>query len=102
MKKVLALSVVAAAMLLAGCKSAADRMFECESHGVSRDACYVAEQNRQANLNGAAQKQAYENAKEAAFGTGAIGGEQKAKKHHQHHQESNDDDDSEDGDYGSW
>lgn len=101
MKKVFMLSVVAGALLLAGCKSAADRMYECERSGVSRDACYVAEQNRQANFNGAAQKQAYENAKEAAFGTsaGAAASSSDEGKHHhrKHHQEENDDDDS-----GEW
>lgn len=37
-------------------------MNSCESKGVSRDACYIAEQNRQATINAAAEKQAMENA----------------------------------------
>lgn len=37
-------------------------MNACESKGVSRDACYIAEQNRQATINAAAEKQAMENA----------------------------------------
>ncbi|EDL8065285.1 hypothetical protein CTA21_24530 [Salmonella enterica] len=55
----------AAILLLAGCKSAADRMYECEAQGVSRDACYMAEQNRQASMNNAAQNAAYQNARDA-------------------------------------
>lgn len=37
-------------------------MNACESKGVSRDACYIAEQNRLATINAAAEKQAMENA----------------------------------------
>lgn len=37
-------------------------MSACESKGVSRDACYIAEQNRQATINAVAEKQAMENA----------------------------------------
>ena len=37
-------------------------MSACESKGISRDACYIAEQNRQATINAAAEKQALENA----------------------------------------
>ncbi len=37
-------------------------MNDCENKGVSRDACYVVEQNRQATINAAAEKQAMENA----------------------------------------
>lgn len=48
--------------LLAGCSSPSQRMAECEAQGVSKDACYVAEQNKQAATNAAAQKQAMENA----------------------------------------
>lgn len=40
----------------------ASRMSACESKGVSRDACYIAEQNRQATINAVAEKQAMENA----------------------------------------
>ncbi len=48
--------------VLAGCSTEASRMNDCENKGVSRDACYVAEQNRQATINAAAEKQAMENA----------------------------------------
>lgn len=37
-------------------------MNDCENKGISRDACYIAEQNRQATINAAAEKQALENA----------------------------------------
>ena len=37
-------------------------MSACENKGISRDACYLAEQNRQATMNAAAEKQALENA----------------------------------------
>lgn len=37
-------------------------MSACESKGVSRDACYISEQNRQATINAVAEKQAMENA----------------------------------------
>lgn len=48
--------------VLAGYSIEASRMNDCENKGVSRDACYVAEQNRQATINAAAEKQAMENA----------------------------------------
>ncbi|HAV1601530.1 TPA: hypothetical protein JG832_002420 [Enterobacter hormaechei subsp. xiangfangensis] len=76
--------VAFAALSLAGCKSAADRMYECESHGVSRDACYMAEQNRQASMNNAAQNAAYQNARDAVKDTDA---EPQHKHHHKHHDE---------------
>lgn len=82
MKKSNALLVAAAVLSLAGCKSAADRMYECESHGVSRDACYVAEQNRTATMNAQAQAQAYRNASDLY---GAKGTET-TKHKHKHHQ----------------
>jgi hypothetical protein len=47
---------------LAGCSSTASRMADCQAQGISRDACYLAEQNRKAVINGAAEKQAMENA----------------------------------------
>ncbi len=50
------------AILLAGCTSAASRMAECEAQGVSKDTCYLAEQNRQTAIYAAAEKQALENA----------------------------------------
>ncbi|QGU16007.1 hypothetical protein GNG27_15545 [Leclercia sp. 119287] len=60
MKKILLVGVVAA--LLAGCVSEEQRLAQCEAKGVSRDACYIADQNRQATINAAAEKQALENA----------------------------------------
>lgn len=51
------------AFFLAGCSSEASRIADCEAKGVSRDACYVAEQNRQSTINAAAEKQALENAR---------------------------------------
>lgn len=49
------------AILLAGCTSTASRMAECEAQGVSKDTCYLAEQNRQTAIYAAAEKQALEN-----------------------------------------
>ena len=60
MKKILLVGVIAA--LLAGCVSEEQRLAQCEAKGVSRDACYIADQNRQATINAAAEKQALENA----------------------------------------
>lgn len=50
------------AILLAGCTSTASRMAECEAQGVSKDTCYLVEQNRQTAIYAAAEKQALENA----------------------------------------
>lgn len=61
-QKLLLVSVVAG--LLAGCTSSAERMAKCEGQGVSKDACYIAEQNRINPLNAAAEKQALENAQQ--------------------------------------
>ena len=44
--------------LLAGCASPAQRMAECQAQGINKDACYQAEQNRQASIMNAAEKQA--------------------------------------------
>lgn len=60
MKKLMVIASVVT--ILAGCSSEASRMADCEAKGVSRDACYIAEQNRQATMNSAAEKQALENA----------------------------------------
>ena len=60
MKKLIMIAVMGG--VLAGCTSEASRMSACESKGISRDACYIAEQNRQATINAAAEKQALENA----------------------------------------
>lgn len=51
--------------LLAGCSSQAQRMADCQAQGVSKDTCYLAEQNRQTAILGAAEKQAMENASKA-------------------------------------
>lgn len=37
-------------------------MSECESKGISKDTCYLAEQNRQASINNAAEATALQNA----------------------------------------
>lgn len=36
------------ALLLSGCKNEMQRLQECQAKGISRDACYIADQNRQA------------------------------------------------------
>ncbi|MFM5652321.1 hypothetical protein ACET76_08740 [Aeromonas caviae] len=64
MKKIILF--VSLAGLLAGCASPAQRMAECQAQGISKDACYQAEQNRQASIMNAAEKQALENASKAA------------------------------------
>jgi uncharacterized protein YceK len=56
------LMIVAGTLLLAGCSTQVSRMADCEAKGVSRDACYVAEQNRASGMTAAAEKQALENA----------------------------------------
>ncbi|MEB6378403.1 hypothetical protein MXM41_05570 [Leclercia adecarboxylata] len=63
MKKILLVGMVAT--LLAGCVSEEQRLAQCQAKGISRDACYIADQNRQAAINAAAEKQALENAHEA-------------------------------------
>ncbi|MDZ5641655.1 hypothetical protein [Enterobacter sp. A103] len=60
MKKLIIL--VSTALFLAGCSSPTSRMADCEAQGVSRDTCYLSEQNRQSGINAAAEKQALENA----------------------------------------
>ncbi|MBZ0059605.1 MULTISPECIES: hypothetical protein [unclassified Leclercia] len=91
-----------AIVLLAGCTSSAERMYECEAQGVSRDACYVAEQNRKANINSAAEKQAMENASDlyGPKGTETYGKKQQQREHHQHRQAN--DDDNYDNDNDQW
>jgi uncharacterized protein YgiB involved in biofilm formation len=56
------MSLVLLAMVAAGCSSSASRMADCQAQGVSKDACYVAEQNRQASINNAAESAALRNA----------------------------------------
>lgn len=51
-------------LILAGCTSSASRMADCQQQGISKDTCYLAEQNRQATINAAAEKQAMENAQQ--------------------------------------
>lgn len=51
--------------LLVGCSTEAQRLAECEAKGISRDTCYLAEQNRQSGINDAALKQSLENARNA-------------------------------------
>lgn len=52
---------VSGAAILAGCTSPAQRIAQCEANGISKDACYIAEQNKQTVTNAAAEKQALEN-----------------------------------------
>ncbi|EKK5568151.1 hypothetical protein PN823_004573 [Enterobacter hormaechei] len=40
-------------LLLAGCSTSASRMRDCERQGISRDTCYLAEQNRQSSSHAA-------------------------------------------------
>jgi uncharacterized protein YceK len=54
--------VFAAIILLSGCSTQASRMADCQSQGVSKDTCYMAEQNRQTATQSVALKQAMENA----------------------------------------
>ncbi len=51
--------------LVAGCSSAAQRQADCEAKGISRDTCYLAEQQRQSAILSASEKQAMENAQQA-------------------------------------
>jgi len=60
-------------LLLAGCTTQASRMADCQSQGISKDTCYMAEQNRQTAIQSAALKQAMENsAKQYAQATKKI------------------------------
>ncbi|RJT52029.1 hypothetical protein [Rahnella variigena] len=70
MKKLL---VIAALTVLAGCSTQASRMADCQSQGVSKDTCYMAEQNRQTSIQSVALKQAMENsAKQYAQATKKV------------------------------
>ncbi|MEM5431743.1 hypothetical protein [Cupriavidus oxalaticus] len=53
--------IAIACVTLAACSTPAQRMANCQAQGVSRDACYMSEQNRQTAMTGAAEKQALEN-----------------------------------------
>lgn len=57
--------MIVGCLILAGCSSSASRMADCEAQGISRDTCYLSEQNRQQSINAAAEKQAMENAANA-------------------------------------
>lgn len=63
--KIKYLAVFAVVGVLAGCSSPAQRMADCEAQGISKDTCYLTEQNRKDSINNAAQKAAYENARKA-------------------------------------
>lgn len=65
--KTIVLSIIVSA--LAGCSTQTQRLAQCEQSGVSKDACYIAEQNRQTSINNAAEKQALENAAQLAQST---------------------------------
>lgn len=66
MKKLMMMATsIAFVSLVAGCSSAAQRQADCEAKGISRDTCYLAEQQRQAAILSASEKQAMENAQQA-------------------------------------
>lgn len=71
--------VMATSAVLAGCSSPAERMAQCAAQGISKDTCYLVEQNRQQSYNEAAQNAAYANARDAAAGRGVWA---KKDKHH--------------------
>lgn len=60
------LTAAVVAIMLAGCSSTASRMADCQAQGVSKDTCYLAEQNRQTAIYATAEKQALENAAKQA------------------------------------
>lgn len=63
--KMMLLAVVASSAILAGCSTPAQRMAACEAQGISKDTCYLSEQNRQQGINNAAMTAAYANAANA-------------------------------------
>lgn len=75
------LILTAACAILSDCSTSASRMAACESQGISRDACYIADQNRQSAINAAAEKQALENAN-AQYSD-------KTNQTHHHHKSAN-------------
>lgn len=81
-KTLLAVVMAGATALLSACTSPAHRMAECERQGISKDTCYLAEQNRQNAYNESAQNAAWANARDAAAGTG-IWAKKDAKQHAQ-------------------
>lgn len=60
--KVLLVVVLGVSSVLMGCTSESQRLANCEAKGISKDSCYLTEQNRQATMNAAYEKQALENA----------------------------------------
>lgn len=52
-------------IVLSGCTSPAQRMANCEAQGISKDTCYLSEQNRQQSINNAAEAAALNNAAQA-------------------------------------
>lgn len=63
--KLMVLAGLMSAVFLAGCSSPVQRMAACEAQGVSKDTCYLSEQNRQQGINNAALTAAYANAANA-------------------------------------
>lgn len=81
-KTLLAVVMAGATALLSACTTPAQRMAECERQGISKDTCYLAEQNRQNAYNESAQNAAWANARDAAAGTG-LWAKKDAKQHAQ-------------------
>lgn len=81
-KTLLAVVMAGATALLSACTSPVQRMAECERQGISKDTCYLAEQNRQNTYNEAAQNAAWANARDAAAGMG-LWAKKDAKQHAQ-------------------
>lgn len=53
MKKLLLFMGMVSVTVLSGCVSSEERMAECEKKGISKDTCYLAEQNRETAENAA-------------------------------------------------
>lgn len=51
-------------IMLSACSTQASRMADCQQQGVSKDTCYLAEQQRQTAIIAAAENQAMENARQ--------------------------------------
>lgn len=63
--KMIMFAGVFSALFVAGCTSPAQRMAACEAQGISKDTCYLSEQNRQQGINNASLTAAYANAASA-------------------------------------
>lgn len=63
--KMMVLAGLMSTVFLTGCSSPAQRMAACEAQGISKDTCYLSEQNRQQGINNAAMAAAYANAANA-------------------------------------